>query len=486
MNLYDPDSIYSMDKAAVDRDGLSEVELMYRAGSRVLREINQRWPELSAITVFAGAGNNGGDAFVIAILAKQNNLDVQCIVKGDLARQSNASAHYRRLWQQAGGDIEIWQQQLIKGELIVDGLLGIGLKRDLDVHWQLLINEINLSDAPKVAIDIPSGLNARTGVAQSVAVEAEITVTFIGRKVGQVLADGPDYCGELIFDDLGISTSTRESQKPALEEINQSNLCLPLKRKRNSHKNHYGHVLIIGGDKGMVGAASLAAQAALRAGAGMVSVLVHPECVHSLAASPELMVQSWNEIEDKMAQASVVVVGPGLGQTDAAKSCLTGISTTTLPLVVDASALTSEFMQSIISQKVVITPHPGEAATLLSGPTGSIQTDRLAASEQLCNLYPVVSVLKGSGTIVREAGEIPAINLCGNPGMASAGMGDVLAGMIGAYIGQGLSVFDGAKAGVYIHARCAELYAEAQDESGLIASDVIRMIPELVKLLRCD
>ncbi len=473
-----------MDKAAVERDGLSEIELMHRAGARVWHEIAKRWPALSRITVLAGAGNNGGDAFVVAILAKQNNLDVQFIVKGDLARQSKTSGHYFELWQQAGGHVETWQQQPFKGELLVDGLLGIGLQRELNEDWQMLINQINRSSAPKVAIDIPSGLSAQTGVPQPVAIEAEITVTFIGRKVGQVLADGPDYCGELFYDDLGISSSTRFSQKPALEEINEDNLCLPLNRKRNSHKNRYGHVLVIGGDKGMVGAASLSAQAALRAGAGMVSVLVHPECVHSLVSTPELMVQSWNEIEDKLVQASVVVVGPGLGQSDAAKKCLTRLSTIKLPMIVDASALTSEFLTSIVAQQVVITPHPGEAANLLSKTTKHVQTDRLAASEQLCELYSFVSVLKGSGTIIQQKGKSAAINICGNPGMASAGMGDVLAGMIGAYIGQHLSAFEAARTAVHIHARCAEYFVEQADETGLIASDIIRLTPTLVKRLR--
>lgn len=473
-----------MDKAAVTCDGLSEIELMRRAGRRVWQCISERWPELSKITVFAGAGNNGGDAFVVAILAKQNKLDVQFIVNGDLAKQSKTSAHYRDLWQEAGGDIESWEKQVIKGELIVDGLLGIGLKRNLNEDWQLLIDQINRCDVPKVAIDIPSGLNAQTGVPQPVAIEADITVTFIGRKLGHVLADGPDYCGDLIFDDLGISSATRYSQKPALEAINENNLCLPLKRKRNSHKNRYGHVLVIGGDKGMVGAASLAAQAALRAGAGMVSVLVHPECVHSLASTPELMVQSWNEIEDRLAQASVVVVGPGLGQSDAAKACLTRLSTISLPMVVDASALTTEFLTSIVAQQVVITPHPGEAANLLSVTTNQVQSDRMTASKKLCELYPFVSVLKGSGTIIQQKGKSAAINICGNPGMASAGMGDVLAGMIGAYIGQHLSDFEAARTAVHIHACCAEHFAEQADETGLIASDIIRLMPSLVKQLR--
>ena len=485
MFLYSPTSVYAMDKAAVSNDGLAEIELMQRAGARVWYEISERWPALSKITVFAGSGNNGGDAFVVANLAYQNGVEVQFLSKGDLTKQSVTSAHYRDVWQQSGGVVEDWQGQAISGEVVVDGLLGIGLARELDEDWQALITAINQSNAPKVAIDIPSGLNAETGIAKPCAVEAVFTVTFIGRKVGQVLAGGPDYCGELIYDDLGISSTTRYSQTPALEVIDESNLNLPDKRKTNSHKYSFGHVLVVGGDRGMVGAASLAAQAALRMGAGMVTVLVHPDCVHSLSATPELMVQSWQEIDDKLASANVIVVGPGLGQSDQAKVCLEKLRGFGKPMVVDASALTAEFVKSLSSSEVVITPHPGEAAKLLDVSNREIQADRLLASEQLSQQFSVVSVLKGSGSIIRKPDDsVPAINLHGNPGMASAGMGDVLAGMIGALLGQHLSAFEAAQTAVYIHARCAEEFALDQDESGLIASDIISLIPKLVKQIR--
>ncbi len=484
MFLYSPESVYRMDKAAVDNDGLSEIELMGRAGESVWSGIVERWPELSRITVFAGSGNNGGDAFVVAIQARRQGVAVQFIVKGDLSRQSVTSRHYHDIWLDSGGNIEDWQQQAIEGELIVDGMLGIGLKSTLDQDWQNLIEAINQIDVPKVAIDIPSGLNAQTGIPQPCAIEAELTVTFIGIKIGHYLADGMDYCGEILFEDLGISSSTALSQAPALEVIDPTNLCLPEKRQHNSHKNRFGHLLVIGGDRGMAGAASLAAQAALRSGSGMVTVLVHPDCAHSLSSTPELMVQSWQALDEKLAQASVIVVGPGLGQSDTARACLQRLSKVNLPLVIDASALTQEFLSSLSSQQVVITPHPGEAARLLGSSTADIQSDRFAASIELRNRFSCTSILKGSGSIIREPGQTPFINIAGNPGMAVAGMGDVLAGMIGAFIGQQLSAFEAAKASVYLHARCAELYAEKQDETGLIASDIIHLIPEVVMQLR--
>jgi NAD(P)H-hydrate epimerase len=484
MFLYDKETVYRLDQVAVHHDGLAEIELMHRAGQRVWRAIGERWPSLSRITVFAGSGNNGGDAYVIAILAREQGIEVQLISRGKLSSQSETSAHFCERWQQTGGEIQPWSQQEIIGELIVDGLLGIGLSRQLDDEAQSLIQGINACPVPKVAIDIPSGLNANTGVAQPCAILADLTVTFIGAKVGQYLADGPDYCGELIFDDLGVSSQTRASEPPALAVIDSGNIILPERRKRNSHKNQFGHVLIIGGDRGMSGATMLAGTAVLRAGAGMVSVLVHPECVYSLSAAPELMVESWDEIESKLEQASVILVGPGLGQSKAAKSCLQELQAIKKPLVVDASALASTFLRELASDQVVITPHPGEAASLMSITSKAVQADRMEASRQLVDTFDVVSVLKGSGTIVQQKGSTPAINVRGNPGMAVAGMGDVLAGLIAALMAQNLPALEAAKSAVLIHALCAEAYAIDNDETGLIASDITLGIPRIMKELR--
>ncbi len=484
MYLYDTETIYRMDRAAVETDGLAEIELMRRAGQRVWREITSRWPRVSCITVFAGSGNNGGDAYVVALAASAQGVEVQLISQGDLANQSDTSAHFRELWQRSKAEILPWNQQDIEGELIVDGLLGIGLARELDADWQRLIHAINQNPVVRVAIDIPSGLNANTGMAQPCAVNADLTVTFIGAKTGQFLADGPDTCGELVFDDLGVSSRIAGDATPALVVLEQNNIKLPAKRKRNSHKNEFGHLLVVGGDKGMSGAASLAALAALRTGAGLVSVLVHPDCVHSLSTIPELMVQSWDHIDAKLEQATVVLVGPGLGVSKAAKNCLKKIAATDKPLLVDASALDAGFLQTLRSDRVVITPHPGEAASLLSTGSTEIQAHRLRASQQLVERFAMVTVLKGSGSIIQQPDSIPAINIRGNPGMASAGMGDVLSGMIAALLGQGLTPFEAAKTAVLIHALGAEDYASDNDEIGLIASDIVQRIPGLIKQLR--
>ncbi|MBT8435106.1 MAG: NAD(P)H-hydrate dehydratase [Gammaproteobacteria bacterium] len=482
MLLFTPDKVYQLDKAAVEQDGFAEIELMQRAGRRVWQAITERWPQLSAITVFAGAGNNGGDAFVVALSAHREGVDVQLLIQGDLSRQSDTSRHYKQQWQQAGGEFETWEGQAISGEVIVDGLLGIGLQRELDDHWQELIAAINRCEVPRIAIDIPSGLNGLTGNPQPVAVEAHTTVTFIGCKTGQFIADGPDYCGELIFADLGVSRRVRQSVPAALDVIESCQL--PAPRKKNTHKNHFGNLLIIGGDQGMSGAVALSARAALRSGAGLVTALVHPDCRNNLASFPEIMVSGWDAIESRLADASIVVVGPGFGVSDAATDCLHLLAQATLPMVVDASALSADFLESLKSEQLVITPHPGEAAGLLSIDSAEVQSNRLDACERLSKTFSTTCVLKGSGTLVAEQGKVTALNTHGNAGMASAGMGDVLSGIIAAMMGQGLAPFEAAKTAVFIHALSAEAYCRKHDQIGLVASDIIKHIPTVVKRLR--
>ena len=218
--------------------------------------------------------------------------------------------------------------------------------------------------------------------------------------------------------------------------------------------------------------------------AGLVTALVHPDCRGNLASFPEIMVRGWDALESRLSDASIIVVGPGLGTSEAATECLQLLQRVSLPMVVDASALQADFLESLNSEQVVITPHPGEAAALLSTGTAEIQADRLKACDRLVESFTATCVLKGSGTLIGESGKLTAINTCGNPGMASAGMGDVLSGIIGAMLGQGLTPFEAAKTAVYLHALCADRYCRKHDQTGLLASDIIKRIPALVKRLR--
>ncbi len=482
MQLYIPESVYALDRGAIEKDHLSGTELMARAGECVWRELSRRWPGVTRVSIFAGAGNNGGDAFVVAECARRAGVDVQLVTLGDLSHQSDSARHFRECWQTGGGSCEDWAGQAIDGDVIVDGLLGIGLQRELDPDWQNLIEKINRPAVPRVAIDIPSGLNGLTGAVRPIAVRADLTVTFIARKTGQFLADGPDYCGELVFTDLGASSLSRVGIDAALEVLERCPL--PPPRRVNSHKNHYGHVLVVGGAPGMSGAVALAARAALRSGAGLVTALVHSECRGSLDPFAEIMALDWRSLDDKLAQASVVLVGPGLGDSAAADDCLERLQQCSKPMVIDASALRAPFLRALNAEHRVITPHPGEAAVLLETSAAAIQANRMAAATSLVENFGGVAVLKGSGTLVAGEGRSTAINTAGHAGMASAGMGDVLGGVIVALLAQGMEPADAARTGVFLHAACADDFARDTAPEGMIASDIIDRLPSVMLRMR--
>lgn len=485
MKLFLPQQVYELDRLAILQDGQPALQLMQKAASAVWQSIQLRWPALHKVVVFAGPGNNGGDAFAVASLAKKSGIEVDLFTLGDLSQQSEEASFYRQQWEEAGGMTNQWSGSCPDCDLIVDGMLGIGLNKMLDDRWQSVIQMMNKQPSIKVCIDIPSGLNAATGNPMPCAVQADLTVSFIGRKIGCFLADGPDYCGELVFDDLGLSASAANSIQADCIVLDKNCIRLPAARKHNSHKNHFGHVLVIGGDRGMSGAVRLAAMAALRCGSGLVSLCVHPDN-YSVAAAQhaELMVSDWDALPNLLQQASVIVVGPGLGRSGKAKNILKVLHTFDKPMVIDADALTAGFVSKLSSTSVVITPHPGEAARLLGTSAQAIQQDRLDALQQLNNHWPFICVLKGSGTLVGLQNKPTALCSHGHAGMATAGMGDVLAGLIGGYLAQGLNPEQAAQTAVLVHALAAEDFATCQDENSLIASDIIERLSTIVRDIR--
>lgn len=480
--LYNRQHVYQLDHLAMTEDGYSSWQLMGNAARAVWSAVQQRWPMLESIVVMAGCGNNGGDGFALAAIIKKAGLSVTVITVGELSRQSAEAKKYRLSWEQQHGETRHWPTSIPDCDLIIDGLLGIGLDRQLDENWIAIIEQLNQLKVARVSIDIPSGLNADTGTALPIAFKADLTVTFIGRKAGCYVADGPDYCGQIMFDDLGLTEISR-SKIPALGTLLEvDNISLPAQRKNNSYKMQFGHVVVIGGGASMAGAARLAGMAALRCGAGLVSLCVHSS--NQIAAScqhPELMVTNWNQLNEAVQRASVVLVGPGLGQTAETATMLEFLATIDKPLVIDADALRVSFLATLQTTRCVITPHPGEAARILQITSQQVQQDRLAAQLQLINNWPVVSILKGAGSLVGQ--QESALSLCahGHAGMATAGMGDVLSGMIAGYLAQGLSSLNAARSAVLIHAMAAEYYASEYAASGLIASDIIDLIPAVVK-----
>ncbi len=485
IKLYNRQQVYQLDQLAMTEDGFSSKQLMGQAAMAVWHSIQRRWPDIKRVIMLAGCGNNGGDAFALASILKKAGLAVELLSVGDLSGQSDEAREFRESWEQQGGLTQPWQGTCPDCDLIVDGLLGIGLDRQLDENWISMIEVINKMNAVRVSIDIPSGLNADSGIAMPVAIIADLTVTFIGRKAGCFVADGPDYCGEIDFDALGLSGASAAKLPAFCKLLDTYNITLPAVRKNNSYKNQFGHVLVIGGGQSMSGAVRLAGMAALRCGAGLVSLCVHPANVIAAASHhAELMVSDWNALDDTLKLATVIVVGPGLGQSPAAQQILIKLIDIDKPMVIDADALQTQFLNSLSLKNCVITPHPGEAARLLQLTSQQVQQDRIVSLQKLNKLWPAVSVLKGAGSLVGKQNKIVKLCLHGHAGMATAGMGDVLSGMIAAYLAQGLTTLKAAQSGVLVHALAAEYFAREQDASSLIASDVIERVSLVVRDIR--
>jgi NAD(P)H-hydrate epimerase len=378
-------------------------------------------------------------------------------------------------------------------ELLVDALLGTGLDREPEGDYAAAIQWMNASGRPVVAVDIPSGLDADTGVVRGTAVRARLTVTFIGNKRGLFTADGQDYAGEVRFAALDTPDSVRDSISDSgilLREILIAEN-LP-KRPRNSHKGSFGWVLGIGGNSSMSGAVRLCGEAALRSGAGKVTLATvrdHAALVN--LTCPELMVRGvrrGKELRTLLQQVDVSVIGTGLGQTSWSEDLFKTCMQTRVPIVLDADGLNilarlyAEMgrRKDLPRGNWILTPHPAEAGRLLDCPAREIQQDRVAAALRIAERFDATVVLKGCGTVVAEPGGRYGICPLGNPGMASAGTGDVLAGVIGALVAQHLDLWNAAATGVVAHAWAGDLAARQVGERGLIASDITARLPQVL------
>lgn len=474
-------AIRAAEQAAMQARGVSGLELMEQAGAAALAVLRDRWPAAGRIVVVCGLGNNAGDGYVLARLARAAGLDVRLQQVGDEARlRGDAQANACR-WRESGGRVEAFGGVALQGaDVVVDALFGIGLDRPLEGEWLQAVETINATRAPVLAVDVPSGLNADTGAAMGAAVNAACTVTFIGSKRGFYTADGPDHCGEIVLQALGVDLSPWAADAARL--LDAGTLAGLPPRRRNTHKGTYGHVLVVGGNLGMAGAARMAAEAALRSGAGLVSVATHPDSVAQVAGGrPELMVHGIGTDDERavlrlLGRADVVAVGPGLGLDRWSSLVWRASLNSGLPLVVDADAL--QKLGTYRREDWVLTPHPGEAQQMLHPDTVDVQADRFAVAECLQQRYGGIVVLKGAGTLVRDAGQT-AICADGNPGMACGGMGDLLTGIIAAFMAQGLAPEKAARLGVWLHARAADRAAEA-GQRGLLPMDVLPFLRQLL------
>jgi NAD(P)H-hydrate epimerase len=481
--LYSAAQVRELD-ARLIAAGTPGFELMSRAAHAIWRALRRRWPDAGALTVLAGRGNNAGDGYLVAALALRAGWQVQVLAVGDAAQLQGDAAQARDQALAAGVTVNVWSESAELQGVLLDALLGTGLVGAVRAPYAQAIAAINSSALPVLAVDIPSGLCADTGQALGVAVRAQLTVTLIGLKLGLFTGQAADYVGELQFTDLQADAALVASQACAAQRLTHARLPQLPVRSRSVHKGQLGHVLVVGGDRGYAGAGLLAAQSALRAGAGLVSLATRAEHLPAAQARlPEVMtaaVASANQLLSLGANATVWVVGPGLGQGAWSRSLLSAAASSDAPQVWDADALNLLAQATVqLPGSTVLTPHPGEAARLLGLSTAQVQADRPAAARALAARYQTVCVLKGVGTLVASAqGELW---LCdrGHPAMAGAGLGDVLAGFIGALLAQGLPALAAAQLAVYLHAVAGERLA--QQGRGLAASDLCAVLRELLQ-----
>jgi hydroxyethylthiazole kinase-like uncharacterized protein yjeF len=429
------------------------------------------------VLVVAGPGHNGGDAWVAARFLQQafHRVTVLDAVGGEtpladpVAREAKAAF--------TGTVASEWPDAPFS--LIIDGLFGIGLSRDVAANFAALVERINASNTPVLSIDLPSGIDSDTGCIRGCAVNADHTLTFIALKPGLYTADGPDHAGAITLDNLGVDDELEGIMGGTLLTRAAVAGWLP-PRRRNTHKGSFGGVAVIGGADGMVGAPLLASRAALYLGAGKSFCGLLASDSRSVdPVAPEIMLRPVEHLLD-LPDVSVVVIGPGMGHSQRARAALHAALMHKFPLVVDADGLnllaSDEELRALLSRReapTVLTPHPGEAARLLGVKTEAVQRNRIAASVKLASLLKCEIVLKGAGSIVVSPDGNWSINATGNPGMASAGMGDTLSGMIGALLAQGLDAGRAARFGVCLHGAAADLLAEeGEGPLGITAGEV--------------
>jgi len=479
VDIYSVATVREIDRTAIEDEGIAGYTLMTRAGAATVSEARDRFPDARRWQVVCGAGNNAGDGYVIARLAADEGISVSVVAVVDPASLQGDAATAYADFIAAGGTFSLWAGTLDSdAELIFDSLLGSGLQRNVDGDFALAVAAINAHEASVVAVDLPTGLHGDTGVVMGFAVRADLTVTFVGLKAGLYLGEGRDYCGNIAFAGLGIPSKCRQNSVAEFRRIDDIKLQRSLApRRRAAHKGDFGHVLVVGGGPGMPGAARLCGEAALRSGAGLVSIATDPGHAAAIVASrPELMthgVDGPEALQPLLDKADVIAFGPGLGQSAWAEALFEALATDERLSVWDADALNWLATSPQTAERRVITPHPGEAGQLLGINTDEVQADRRQALASLSEKFGGTAVLKGAGTLVSAQAASPWLCTAGNPGMAAPGMGDVLTGVIAALLAQGLSIEDAAAVGVEIHAQAGDR-AACSGERGLLASDVMR------------
>ena len=488
--LYDVNALRMLEARGIALCDGDAFALMARAGEAAWRCALAHWPQAKRIVVVCGPGNNGGDGYVLARHAHMSGCEVQVL---RLPEHVAATSLTRRACNQyvgSGGCIVESRAALRDADLVVDALFGIGLSRAPDTATSASIEAINAQSVPVFALDVPSGVDARMGHVPGIAINATRTLQFIAAHRGLCTGDALEHVGELELATLDLPATVFDGIDPGANACTVDALqgMLPL-RARNSHKGRNGHVLCIGGDHGGGGAVLLAAEAALRCGAGLVSVGTRGKHVPALLSHrPEIMAHALDSAQDlqaRLARADVVAIGPGLGQSEWGRGLFDAVMACDKPRVLDADALNLLAQDPrVLRVTDVLTPHPGEAARLLECDSADVQRDRFAAAHALCERYGAQIVLKGAGTIIASPDARPVVIDAGNPGMAVGGMGDLLTGCIAAMLGQGLSPSDAACAAALLHSSAGDAAARQDGERGLLPSDLLHWLRRLANPVR--
>jgi NAD(P)H-hydrate epimerase len=481
--IYSAAQVRALDAYEIGHRHVPGYTLMTRAAEAALQVLRARWPQARRVAVVCGAGNNGGDGYVLARLAQAAGLDVLVLAATPPDKLGGDARRAHDDWLAAGGRAHPFAADALCGcDVIVDGLLGIGFRPPARPETLAVIRAINAARRPVLALDIPSGVDADSGAVQGDAVRADLTLSFVAFKSGLFLGAGPEHAGVALLDDLGVVAPALQEFAPLLHRIDEAELAGALPRRaRDAHKGTNGRVLVVGGGPGMPGAVRMTAVAAMRVGAGLVTVAAAEQNLTAVAgAHPELIylpVSDDTLLDDAMRAADVIAIGPGLGTAQFGRRLWSQLVRAGPPAVVlDADALNLLALDPVtLPADWILTPHPGEAARLLGVDTAAVQADRLAAVRALHERYGAICVLKGAGSLVAcGAGRDTEIFICdrGNPGMATAGMGDVLTGVIAGLRAQLADSARAARLGVLVHALAGDSAARG-GQRGLMASDVL-------------
>jgi len=508
IELLTAEEMGALDAWTIRDVGVPGPVLMETAGRGVVRTLWQRFgPRLrrGPVVVACGRGNNGGDGFVVARCLRNRGVDVTALLLGSRDRvRGDAAVHLEALLGSGGRLVEVSEGDeagaaRIVGEaaLVVDAVLGTGLRAEVRGLAARAVAWMNEAPAPVVSVDIPSGVDSDTGAVRGAAVEAAVTVTFAWPKRGHFLFPGAALRGELVVVDIGIPPAGVDRVDAGLVALEARDLAGMLRRAPDAHKGRMGHVWVVGGSVGKTGAPGLAALGALRAGAGLATVaapgglgiearLPLEVMTHPVGEGPTWPEGAWASVS--AGRADAWVVGPGMGTSSGASALLRALlAAAARPVVLDADALNLLAAEGVpeLGPARVLTPHPGEAARLLGATTAEIQADRVGAVRKLCRRTGSVVVLKGAATLVTAPGERVWLVPAGNPGMATAGTGDVLAGVVGALLARGLRPFDAARLGAWVHAVAGDL-AAASGIEGRLAGDLASRLPEAMATLARD